>query len=89
MSELQRQAVRLINGLSDDDMRFLIEIIQRLMSRKTLAYEHDRVKNTNTDKQAVKRFEASCAEIRQYLRDDFDPDRELANARAERYGSVD
>ena len=35
---------------------------------------------------AFRRMEAARAEIRQYLPDDFDPDRELDEARAERYG---
>ena len=39
MSELQQQAFHLISGLSDDNVRFLIEIIQRLMPQKTQVVE--------------------------------------------------
>ena len=35
MSLLQEQAVQMIHGLSDDNVRFLIEIIQRLMIQES------------------------------------------------------
>ena len=38
--------------------------------------------------QAFKRLDVARAEIRQYLPDDFDPERELEEVRAERYGSI-
>ena len=38
--------------------------------------------------QAFKRLDAARAEISQYLPDDFDPERELEEVRAERYGSI-
>lgn len=31
MSDLQQEAVRIISGLSDENIRFLIEVIHRLM----------------------------------------------------------
>ncbi len=31
MSDLQQEAVRMISGLSDDNIRFLLEIIHRLI----------------------------------------------------------
>ena len=89
MSELQQKAVRMISGLSDDNVSFLIEIINRLMPQNEEA-------NTVTlpmvkedrKMQAFMRLDAARAEISQYLPDDFDPERELEEARAERYGSV-
>lgn len=35
MSVLQEQAVRMISGLSDENVSFLIEVIQRLMLPKS------------------------------------------------------
>lgn len=35
MSALQEQAVQMIHDLSDDNVSFLIEIIQRLMSKSS------------------------------------------------------
>lgn len=82
MSELQQQAVHLISGLSDDNVSFLIEIIRRLMPENTDAINVQSV-------QAFERLDAARSEIKQYLPDDFEPERELEEARAERYGNFD
>lgn len=81
MSGLQEQAVQMIGNLSDDNVSFLIEIIQRLMPSTG--------KNTDESMQAYYRLDTAREEIRQYLPKDFDPDKELEEARAERYGSTD
>lgn len=81
MSGLQEQAVQMIGGLSDDNVSFLIEIIQRLMPGKE--------KSADESMQAFYRLDAAREEIRQYLPKDFDPDKELEEAREERYGSID
>lgn len=81
MSILQEQAVQMICNLSDDNVSFLIEIIQRLMpSRDT---------DVNQGIQAFHRLDKARAEIRQYLPENFDPKIELEEARTERYGSID
>lgn len=41
MSVLQEQAVQMIRGLSDDNVSFLIEVIQRLMPQKSHAKDFD------------------------------------------------
>ena len=81
MSGLQEQAVQMIGSLSDDNVSFLIEIIQRLMPGKE--------NNLNEGMQAFYRLDAAREEIRQYLPEDFDPDKELEEARAARYGGTD
>ncbi|MCM1219902.1 MAG: hypothetical protein NC548_35975 [Lachnospiraceae bacterium] len=88
MSILQEQAVKLISGLSDDNVGFLIEVIQRLMSQKVYT---DTVQDIGASKriQAFQRLNEVRAEITKYLPENFDPDKELEEARAERYGSVD
>ncbi|MCI8730362.1 MAG: hypothetical protein HFH59_10480 [Lachnospiraceae bacterium] len=88
MSLLQEQAVQMIHGLSDDNVRFLIEIIQRLMiqeSRMVVEQQAD----GQSGIQAFERLNAAREEIRKALPEDFDPDRELEEARAERYESID
>lgn len=80
MSGLQEQAVQMIGGLSDDNVSFLIEIIQRLMP--------DRKENSDDGMRAFRRLDAAREDIRKYLSEDFDPDKELEEARAERYGSA-
>jgi len=81
MSILQEQAVQMICNLSDDNVSFLIEIIQRLMP--------NREADVNQGIQAFHRLDRARAEIRQYLPENFDPNVELEEARAERYGSID
>ena len=89
MSELQQQAVRLISGLSDDNIMFLIEIIQRLMPQKVQVVDNTSSITENIGLQTFKRLDAARTDIRQYLPKDFDPEKELEEARAERYGSID
>lgn len=72
MSELQKQAVSLIHGLSDDNIRFLIEIIHRLMPEKS--HTADEAMRTGAKMQAFKQLDAAREEIRQYLPEDFDED---------------
>ena len=81
MSLLQEKAVSMIGSLSDENVRFLIEIIQRLMPGT--------VKSDDDGMEAFCRLNNAREEIRQYLPEDFDPDNELEEARAERYGSID
>lgn len=88
MSELQQQAIRLINGLSDDNISFLIEIIQRLMPQNSYTTSIPPMKET-VAVQAFKRLDAARSDIKSYLPDDFDPERELDEARAVRYDTID
>ncbi len=88
MSELQQQAVRLISGLSDDNIRFLIEIIRRLMPQS--ANEADTVSiQESAGICAFQRLDAARSELKQYLPVNFDPEQELEEARNEKYGSID
>lgn len=90
MSELQQKAIGMINGLSDDNISFLIEIINRLMPQNEKADAIiDPAENEGRKMQAFKRLNAAREEISQYLPDDFDPERELEEARMEKYGSID
>ena len=89
MSELQQKAVQMISGLSDDNVSFLIEIINRLMPQSEGAHTVTMPTAKEDRKmQAFKRLDAARAEISQYLPADFDPERELEEARAERYGNI-
>ena len=89
MSELQQKVVQMISGLSDDNVSFLIEIINRLMpqNKESNSVTVSAVKE-DRKVQAFKRLDAARVEISQYLPDDFEPERELEEARAERYGSI-
>lgn len=89
MSELQQEAVRMISGLSDADISFLIEVIHRLLPQN----DNTGIVDISSEKedsgmQAFKRLNAARKEIRQYFPDNFDPEKELEEARAARYGSL-
>lgn len=85
MSALQEQAVQMIRNLSDDNTRFLIEVIQRLMPQKAYIKEGF---GEDSSIQAFRRLDAARTEIVEYLPEDFDPEKELEEARAARYGSI-
>ncbi len=88
MSALQDQAVRMIYDLSDDNVSFLIEIIQRLM-HGNVGKKSVRILSNDEGLQAFRRLNEARMEIWDYLPEDFDPDKELEEARKERYGSID
>lgn len=88
MSALQEQAVEMIHDLSDDNVSFLIEIIQRLMPKGAMAEKVPALEN-DEGVQAFHRLDQARTEIWNYLPDGFDPDQELEEARKERYGSTD
>jgi hypothetical protein len=87
MSVLQEQAVRMICDLSDDNVSFLIEIIRRLMPQA--AHAAGTQPEEDGSVLAFRRLEAARKEISQYLPKDFDLEKELEEARAERYGDID
>ena len=82
MSLLQEQAVQLIRDLSDDNVKFLIEFIQKFMQPQSA----QPLKANALE--ALGRLNAARDEVWQYLPADFDPERELMEARAEKYENV-
>ena len=85
MTALQEQAVQMINGMSDDNVSFLIEVIHRLMPQdihvdeaRSLSYDKDK------KMQAFKELDAARTQIKMYLPDDFDPDKELEDCLQDR-----
>ena len=89
MTTLQEQAVQMIHGMSDDNVSFLIEVIHRLMPQKSQVDGiHSLTSEKDKKEQAFKELDAARAQIKMYLPDDFDPDKELEEARAEKYGNL-
>lgn len=88
MSVLQEQAVQMISELSDDNVSFLIEIIRRLMPQ-SLSSDGYSISDKEDGVQLFQKLEEARKEIQKYLPEDFDPDKELEEARAERYGCAD
>lgn len=75
--------------MSDDNVGFLIKVIQRLIPKKTYSSVIDSSQKLNEKMQAFKELVATRNEIKKYLPDDFDPDEELKAARKGKYGSID
>lgn len=88
MSALQEQAVEMIHDLSDENVGFLIEIIQRLMP-KSAETKKAQILERDEGLQAFRRLDEARTEIWNYLPEGFDPEQELEEARKERYGSID
>ena len=74
MTMLQEQAVQMIQDMSDDNVGFLIEVIQRLIPKKTYSNVIDPSQKSNEKMQAFKELVATRNEIKKYLPNDFDPD---------------
>ena len=89
MTMLQEQAVQMIQDMSDDNVGFLIEVIQRLIPKKTYTSVIYPSQKPDEKMQAFKELVATRYEAKKYYPDDFDPDVELEAARKERYGSID
>lgn len=70
MSVLREQAVQMIGDLSDENVSFLIEIIQRLMPQKLYARTVT-IPNSEEGMKAFKRLNAARNEIKRYLPEDF------------------
>ena len=89
MTVLQEQAVQMIQNMSDDNVGFLIEVIQRLILKKSYTSAIYPSQKSDEKMQAFKELVATRSEAKKYLPDDFNPDAELEVARKEKYGSID
>ena len=79
MTRIKERAVEMIQRIPDDDMLYVINILQNLEEMAT---------NKNTDsEQAMTAFQ-DIMKYRGRLPKDFDADKELAEAREEKYGSI-
>lgn len=88
MTLLQEQAVQMIRDLSDDNVVFLIEIIQRLMP--PTENKERNITSTNEEKmEAFRKLNLVRNEIKNYLPQDFNPELELEEARKIKYGNID
>lgn len=92
MTMLQEQAVQMIQNMSDENVGFLIEVIQRLVPQKNhieIVYREGDSDENKEKMQAFKELVNTRNDVKKYLPDDFNPDAELEAARKERYGSID
>lgn len=78
MSQIQEQVINRISIMSDADAGFILDIINRLIPQESRTSPNEKMK-------AFQSLEA----LRGGFPADFDPDKELAEARYEKYGSAD
>lgn len=88
MSELQQEAVQMITSMSEDNLSFLMEVIRRLIPYGETKAAKPTQPKENRGLAAFGKLLDARREIWQYLPEDFDPDKELEKARAERYGDI-
>lgn len=81
---LQEQAIQMIQDMSDDNVGFLIEAIQRLIPKKTYTNVIYPSQKPDEKMQAFKDLVATRKEAKKYFPDDFDSDVELEAARKEK-----
>ena len=87
MTMLQEKAVQMIQNMSDENVGFLIEIIQRLIPQKKyieIIYQSQSVDPNNEKMQAFQELVDTIDDVKKYLLDDFDPDAELESARKDK-----
>ena len=79
MTLMKEKAVEMIRRMPEDNMTYVINILQNLE-----AMSIDR----NEDKKRAKNALAEILDMEKRLPDDFDPEKELREARAERYENI-
>ena len=67
MTMLQEQAVQMIQDMSDDNVGFLIEVIQRLIPKKTYTSVIYPSQKPDEKMQAFKELVATRSEAKKYL----------------------
>ena len=79
MTLMKEKAVEMIRRMPEDNMTYVINILQNLE-----AMSIDR----NEDKKRAKNALAEILSMEKRLPDDFDPEKELREARAEKYENI-
>ena len=80
MSTAQEQVINHVVNMSDVDAKFILEIIERLIPK-------EKVTTSPTVSDKMKAFQR-LEQLRGGFPADFDPDRELAEAREEKYSMI-
>lgn len=79
MTLIKERAVQMIQRMPEDDMLYVINILQNL---EAMSIDKER------DRQKAKAALADILNMEKRLPDDFDPEKELREAREEKYGNI-
>lgn len=88
MSILQEQAIQMIGDLSDDNVGFLIELMQRFMFNKDTGSKSDQLKNHTDTKNFMQEMEAMRMKTKPYFSACFNPEQVWEEAMDHKYGSI-
>ncbi len=91
MTALKMELDRLTDGLSDEAMRLVIGMVRQLvlpLDHKTDQVQQAVADTPGRENQKMEAFHRLVASAGGFPAD-FDPDRELAEAREAKYGSID
>lgn len=80
MTVIKERAVEMIKRIPEDNMMYVINILQNLEAMSS---------NKEKDKQKAQKALADILNMEKKLPEDFDPVRELQEARVEKYDSLD
>ncbi|MDY2637283.1 MAG: hypothetical protein SOV56_05030 [Phascolarctobacterium sp.] len=83
MTELQKIIINKVNRLSNDDIEFLMIIIDRLLPEN-----EPKTYRQNPKLQAFNELQASVDRIKKYFPSDYDPEGEYREAMELKYGNT-
>lgn len=89
MSALQEQAIRIIDRLSDDNVIFLIDFMQRFMLPKGQEKLLDQTAGKTESASLMQELEAMRIKSKQYFPVEFDAEKIWEEAIEEKYGNFD
>ena len=79
MTLMKERAIQMIQRMPEDNMLYVINILQNLEAMS---------KNKEKDRKDAKSALAEILSMEKRLPDDFDPKKELQEAREEKYGNI-
>ena len=79
MTLMKERAIQMIQRMPEDNMLYVINILQNLEAMST---------NKEKDRKDAKSALAEILSMEKRLPDDFDPKKELQEAREEKYGNI-
>lgn len=91
MTAIKEQALQMIIDMPDSisTATFLVDMMRRYNTQNLQVQEEtDHRVHKDEGKKLIERFFELSDQLSEFIPDDFDPKRELAEARDERYGSI-
>lgn len=83
MTELQKEVMQKVNRMSEQDVKFLLIVIDKLIpdNRTTQVAANDKIA-------AFEKLNAVVEDMQKYLPENFNPEEEYKKALEEKYGNI-